>query len=209
MSQRIMMSGARITLQGGREVTLATEMGHPCRTAAQPAGKGLGFGGRPVLGANSDCSRVTWGKTSHSPELPQTPDRGNNFIPLWIKWDSPRKSPWPLQASAKRLSPGNPGGMGSGVGARAWAGSPEAAKKRCPATSLPSAEAARNAPSPGGGDPVSSLLCVHQWVPQRDWWLFPTALRAFCSHRADRSTYPPPVRLLLLALAVNPVSLDS
>lgn len=93
MSQRIMMSGARITLQERREVTLATEMGHPCRTAAQPAGKGLGFGGRPVLGANSDCSRVTWGKTSHSPELPQTPDRGNNFIPLWIKWDSPRKPP--------------------------------------------------------------------------------------------------------------------
>lgn len=49
MSQRIMMSGARITLQEGwllgREGGYpSNKMGYLCRAEAQPGGKGMGFG---------------------------------------------------------------------------------------------------------------------------------------------------------------------
>lgn len=49
MSQRIMMSGARITLQEGWLLGqeggyLSNKMGHLCRAEAQPHGKSMGFG---------------------------------------------------------------------------------------------------------------------------------------------------------------------
>ena len=44
-----------------REVTLATETGHPYRGVAQPGGKGMGLGGHAVLGANSSPSALQLG----------------------------------------------------------------------------------------------------------------------------------------------------
>lgn len=103
MSQRIMMSGARITLQEGRLLGWeggypSNETGQPCRAAAQRGGTGMGSGvtlpGVRIL-APQLHRLVTWGETTHLPELlvPQIQEGGEYSIPGWVTGTHQRKSP--------------------------------------------------------------------------------------------------------------------
>lgn len=168
------MSGARILPQEG--LPLGQEGGYPSNregTSMQSSDtawwEAHGVWGHPVLGANSGpCAPAgcPWVKHLTFLSFPKHKTGDNKLIPLWIVWSSPRKFP----DLCKRLPSGGPQATQEAlapVGAQAWAGLPEVAKKWCQATLLPSARLLTVHHHLALRSPVGSLLGVNQRVAQR------------------------------------------
>lgn len=131
----------------GREVTLATETGHPYRAAAWHSGMSTGFGVTLFwvrILAPQLHRQVTLGEATLTfPSfLFLICKMGENIPSLWgVTRSNQRKCP----GLYKQLPNGGPqgaqAGISSRVGAQTWAALPELVKKWCQATSLPRAEA--------------------------------------------------------------------